>query len=135
MQSPPRPRAERSPAPAQSGSGCLGRNVAGEAPSLAGRSGAWASSALLWPKRSTAKGSYGQRAGRRRSLLWGDSLGIWETLSGELSSVLSCTVQGRHCCTGVGWLEVLQKIEGARMQKTGTKTRRDVSFSTTRKES
>lgn len=35
--------------------------------------------------------------------------------------MLSCTLQGRHCGTGVGWLEVLQKMEGARMQDVSKK--------------
>lgn len=113
MESPSRPRAARSPAAAQAGeAGCLGRNWAGKALEPGRQQLSADQQRALVAKGVNCIGTLRAAAGRRRSLLWD----IWETVSGELSSILSCTVQGRHCCTGVGWLEVLQKTEGDRTQ-------------------
>lgn len=137
---PPGPRADRSPAAAQAGSWLPGKEFSRKGPGVRQAAAECGPAACSCGERrqlhgDPVGGTAGQQAGGRGSLLWG----IWETASGDLCLALSCTVQGRHCCTGAGWLEVQQGNEGVGMQdvsrKTGTETRRNVSFSAKRRES
>lgn len=123
MESPSCTWADWSPAAAQAGSWAAQKAVLQERPCSSGRQQAECGPAVCscGERRQlhteSCRQNCRQQAERRGLLL----LAICETVSGVACSVLSSPVQGRHCCTGAGWLPVHQKNEGARTQDVSRK--------------